>query len=154
MQRSPLTVEHYFYTRIDISANPKFNPEAEECGMQLATDTVFLRHTDDPCRWQVTLSIDLSGKENENCPYHGKMEVVGLFRVQPVSEDDEKETKVRRIIGANGPAVLFSAAREMFLIICGRGPWPVPQWPTVHFKDTIPEEDEEDGRSEARVPKG
>ncbi|MDQ7010640.1 MAG: hypothetical protein Q9M29_02350 [Mariprofundaceae bacterium] len=143
MKESPLAVEHYFFTRIDIRANPGFDPEADECEMQLDTDIGFLRDADDVSRWQVTLSLSLGDKESERCPYQGSMEVVGLFRLPPVTGDDEHETKARRIIGANAPALLFSAAREMFLIVCGRGPWPAPQWPTVHFRDTIPVKEKE-----------
>ena len=138
MKESPLKLEDYFFTRIDIRANKQFNPEKEGGKGRLDTNLRFLRNKEDPSRWQVVLSVDVKGEDPEDYPYYGNIEVVGIFQMTPLPDDDEHESKARRIVGANCPAILFSAAREMFLIICGRGPWPAPQWPTVHFQDTIP----------------
>jgi len=137
MKDSPLKVEGYFFTHVDVRANIDFDIEKLE-PLDLETNIDFLRNTEEPDLWQVTLTVDLDGEKNLLSPYTGKIEAVGVFRHAPVEDDDEDESKLRTIIGASAPAVLYSAAREMYLVVAGRGPWPAAIWPAVHFRDTIP----------------
>jgi len=137
VKESPLKVEGYFFTHVDVRANEKFDPD-NAVPIELETDVDFLRNTEDAGQWQVILTVQVDGEKNSNSPYVAQIEVAGLFRHAPVDDDDEDESQLRRIIGASAPAILFSAAREMYMIVASRGPWFPEVWPTVHFRDTIP----------------
>jgi len=154
MKKSPLKVEGYFFTHVDIRANVNCDIDKLK-SIDLETNIDFLRNTDDQELWQVTLAVEMDGEKNELSPYFGEVEVVGMFRHAPVKGDDKDETRLRKIIGANAPAVLYSAAREMYLLVAGRGPWPAALWPTVHFQDTIPMRPEtKKGRGKTKRKKG
>jgi len=137
MKESPLKVESYFFTHVDVRANINFDADKLE-NIDLETNIDFLRNTEERDLWQVTLTVELDAEKNEFAPYVGGIEVVGMFRHPPIEDDDKDETKLRRIIGATTPAILYSAAREMYLMVAGRGPLPAALLPTVHFRDTIP----------------
>jgi len=153
MQKSLLNVEDYFFTLVEIKANPDFDAESDNTAINIKTDFKFRQGKADSSNWQVVLTITLSGNGEQEVPYEGVMEAVGLFKF-PNGSKALDEKKVLQIIGANGPAILYTAARELFLTVAGRGPWEPPCWPAVNFVDTKLEKVEANKPRKGRKPSG
>ena len=62
-------------------------------------------------------------------PYEVTFQVVGQFSVLDPSYNDKE-----KLVRINGTSILYSAAREMVLLVTGRGPWGPYQLPTVNFQ--------------------
>ena len=95
----------------------------------------------------VSLNTEIAN-EGVASPYWGNLDAVGFFYIEPI-EGDKEEKKLLKIVGANAPAILYSASRELYLFLAGRGPWLPLQWPTVHFADqeltSVGKDGEEEG---------
>jgi len=127
---SPLHLETYFFTEIHLAACPK-GCETPGNGA-FASNVEVARHEDDPSKWMVQLGIRKSEDDEAGCPeYTFEIQVVGLFVVDKEFPAERTENMVR----ANGPAVLFSAVREMVANLTARGPFAPVQLPTVTFVD-------------------
>ena len=87
-------------------------------------------------RYKIVLGVDHlqpanTDNEKGTLPYKIALQVIGQFAVEPAEPDAEKLEKLLRF---NGGSMLYSAAREMVLIVTGRGPWGPYALPTVNFQ--------------------
>ena len=127
---SPLHLETYFFTEIQVEACPEGCDSPGEG--ELASSVEVSRHEDDSGKWMVQLGIRQSEDEAKGCPeYTFKIQVVGLFKVDKEFPLEQAEHLVR----ANGPAVLYGAVREMVANLTSRGPFSTVELPTVTFID-------------------
>ncbi len=126
---SPLQLEQYFFTRIELHAHPEAHPE-QETGF--AVDVNCARHEEDPRRWMITLTVVLKGEEDDSPPaYTGDFEIVGMFRVT----DEYPEDNAPKLAHINGAAILYGTVREMVTNMTARGPFPPILLPTATFID-------------------
>lgn len=129
MIHSPLQLEHYFFTHIEIHTHPDADVEH---GTGFGAEVQCARHEDDPHRWMITLTVSLKGEDDEAPPpYTGEFEIVGMFRVA----DDYPEDKVAKLAHINGAAILYGTIREMVVNLTTRGPFPPVMLPTTTFID-------------------
>ncbi len=138
---APLQLERYVFTKIEVEANPDFvlqeSPEEDPVTMRL--DVGLGEHNGDPSRYQVSVGIHELRAENGALPYRISLQIVGQF----VVAQDFKPDDLRKIVQVNGASMLYSAARELVMLVTGRGPWPAFQLPTISFykevADSTPE---------------
>lgn len=134
---APLQLEHYVFTKLEVEANHDYAPQeaVAESPVKLRLDMELGEHKEDSTKFQVTVGIDELRAEKGILPYRISLQVVGLFSISK----DFKHDDLKKIVQVNGASMLYSAAREMILLITGRGPWPAYQLPTISFYQTVTE---------------
>jgi len=126
MKPSPLQLERHFFTKILVEAHP--DAEATNQG-ELHAQVEVARGTNDARKYQLTLCLKLQPVTEKKPPYTAELHIVGLVRVV----DAWPEEKVQQLVQANGPALLYGAAREMLCNLTSRGPWPMVCLNSVTF---------------------
>jgi preprotein translocase subunit SecB len=132
---SPLILRTYFVTELSVKANVAAAPEQIVDGRSnIGTKVETARSDDNPRLWKVSLRIDCNEAEGSFCPYYVKAELVGVFEVHP----EVNESTIGDLVSSNGPAILYGAARELILLVTGRGPLPPFLLPSATFIDHAP----------------
>lgn len=136
MSQTPLRLETYFFPKVQIEANPDYSPkdEPEEQNVQLSVNVGLLGSEQEPTRFQLTLDIEKISVKVGSLPYQILLEAVAFISVDPTI----KHPDIKRLVQINGASMLYSAARELILMVTGRGPWGSFQLPTVNFLGAIP----------------
>lgn len=83
---------------------------------------------DNPLQWLFNLRVSLK-EDAVQYPYHFYIEMIGSFTVSPNWPEEQRS----KLAETNGPAVLFSAARELLALITERGVRDPIYLPTVTF---------------------
>jgi preprotein translocase subunit SecB len=117
MNQSPLALHRYFFTKIELLAHT--NGDANNVNILTGTVSVG-QHEAQKDHFLVTLEVVLSAETGKPTQYTGRFEVHGYFSVLEGYPKDQHEI----LVNTNGPAVLYSAIREMVLNLTSRGPWP------------------------------
>lgn len=134
---APLELKKYFFSHVQVSADPQYEPSEEEITPEFNV-RVTVNRDDDHDIYQVTLEITAEPEdENIRIPYAIHLVTVGLFSVDDGWPDHEKLLKV------NGASILYSAAREFIITITSRGPWPAVILPTISFLPRKEDEEKE-----------
>lgn len=137
MSLTPLSLEHYFFTRVHVDANLDYATQSEEGAEQQDVDAFIklevLQHEADPRRYQITLTVEKVAATEGLLPYELNIQVVGFLSVDPDFEHDN----IDRLARVNGASMLYAAAREHVLMVTGRGPWGGFQLPTMNFHGAI-----------------
>ncbi len=118
MNPSPLQLERHFFTKIYVDAHPDNDPSAKA---ELRSEVEVARAAQDPRRYQLTLRLKLLPSTDKKPHYTAEIHVIGLVRVAKTWP----EAKDLQLVEANGPALLYGAAREMLCNLTARGPWPM-----------------------------
>ena len=127
---SPLHLEKYFFTKIHVDACPN---SCEKAGKGLFTvKAACMKHKDAERKWMGQLELKQVQDKEVGCPeYTFHVEVVGFYEVSKNYPEEKAEALVR----ANGPALLYSAARELIATLTCRGPFAPVNLSTVTFID-------------------
>jgi len=133
MQISPLQLEDYFlkelhFSVVDAMAQPP-EKDAQYAPVQFNVNVDSSQQGEDPRLWRCELAIQSREEENQNLPYRFRISFVGFFRVSK----EWPEERVELVARANGPALLYSSAREMLVTLTGRGSFPTLVLPSVTF---------------------
>jgi len=126
MNPSPLQLERYFFSKVEITTHPDGEigtPNLIGCQIEI------VRAPDNLRRFQVSLLVKLTSPPEKKATYTGEVQAIGLFHVLPVWPDDKIDT----LVESNGLAVLFGAIRELVYNITSRGPWPAVMLNTFTF---------------------
>jgi preprotein translocase subunit SecB len=132
MKPSPLQLERYFFSKIELNAHTDADSKAEhtlQCGVEIG------EAVDNPQRFQVTLQLKLLAPEKTRAQYTGEFHAVGFFRVV----DSWPKEQTMQLVETNGPAMLYSALREMIYTLTARGPWPAVTLKSVTFLNSSEE---------------
>ena len=136
MKKSPLKVKNYFVTGLSVKANPIVEgtqgPLVGEANV--TTKVEAAQRTDNKREWKVALQLNCEPVEKNAGAYVVAMELIGFFEVDNVLPVD----RIGDVVAANAPAILYSAARELILLITGRGPFPPFSLPSATFIDETP----------------
>lgn len=122
MTLSPLQLQRYYLEEFACKANPDFNEKGE--GKPENFQVYFESGVNDKNSLQrrIRLTIEQKlGKDGKE-PYSFKVVMVAFFEVAKKFFDEKGAEEVDKIVNANGPALLYSAARELLALISGRGP--------------------------------
>lgn len=136
MKRSPLLLKNYFVTELAIKANPvaEGEPLLSEGEATTQTKVETAQRADDKRQWRVALKINSTPAEKNSCSYTATVDLLGFFEV----DKSFPEEKIGDIVSSNAPALLYSAARELILLVTGRGPFPPLSLPCSTFIDETP----------------
>jgi len=136
VKKSPLKIKNYFVASLSVKANPAEEGARSplEDGVNTATRVETAQHAENKRDWKVALQINCSPVEKNVCAYLISVELVGFFEVDKEWPDD----KIGDVVAANAPAILYSAAREIILLVTGRGPFPPFALPSASFVDETP----------------
>ncbi len=100
------------------------------------------------------LTISLKEETKKSFPYDFKVSLVGFFEIDSSCPDNE----VDLLLSVNAPSVLFSAARELLLLVTGRARFFPLMLPTVIFlanknDETINEIEEKSNEKKSKTKK-
>lgn len=144
---SPLQLDRYFlkYLRFELKEGFDGNrvpvddltaPPNLEIGVVSAE-----QNPDNPLQWRFEVSLELPDLPDTRFPYTVETMLVGYFTVNEHYPAEHAE----RLAMVNGPALLYSSAREVVASITARSPYPKLLIPSVTFlrpdkdKTQIPE---------------
>lgn len=139
MKLAPLQLADYFLTDLTLQANPAFEPEkTPDDGIEDLHVTPQVSLIKEPSEkgsdWQVSLEIAQKISDGKNLPYAFSLRIQGTVCASPHLSG----TALQRAVHANGPAMLFGAAREIIRAATGRGPWPAVIIPSTNFLIGLP----------------
>lgn len=134
---APLQLERYVFTKLEIEANPDYVPQeaSSDNPIKLRLDIGLGEHQEDSTKYQVSIGIDELRAEKGALPYRIALQVVGQFSVN----QDFRPEDLKKIVQVNGASMLYSAARELVLLVTSRGPWSAFQLPTISFYQAVSE---------------
>lgn len=131
---APLRLERYFFDRIELTTRRDFTPGPGESSVEVSSPNLEIGKVAEPDGWW-RVALTLVGRAKEGTPpppYEFHLGIIGFFTVlQPRQTEEE----TARMVGINGASILYSAARELLLLLTGRGPWGPMPIPTVSFVD-------------------
>jgi preprotein translocase subunit SecB len=130
MQLSPLSLESYYLKELHFAVNDqKPIKGAEFDNLEIGVKAETQIDENNPLRWSCELTIESKRDPDSYLPYAFVVIYVGIFQV---SEKFPSE-RVELLAKTNGPAVLYSAAREMMVSLTGRGVFPPLLLPSITF---------------------
>ncbi len=134
--RSPLQLDRYFLKGLHFELRSGYDQERSPVPLtelrppELEIGVVSAeQNPDDPLRWRFEVSIELPDSLETEFPYKFVTSVVGYFTVSASYPAEHAE----RLARVNGPAVLYSSAREVVAAITGRSPYPKMLLPSMTF---------------------
>lgn len=142
MTPAPLQLLDYWATSLHMEACPEYDPKKDtELRLDSITveNEVKLLESPEPrqpgTQWLVGLTIEQAPCKTANIPYTFSVALQGIVLALPGGLEDER---LERAIKANGPAMLFGAAREMIRALTGRGPHRAVIIPSTNFLPQTP----------------
>jgi len=131
MRPSHLSLEDYFVTELYFAAVPEFGSSTD--GSKLSPTDLDVKvqrwaQQEAPSRRSCNLTIELKESPDYKFPWIFRITLVGFFEVIEGYPYD-----IEKLVHANAPAILYSAAREALASVSGRGPYPEVLLPSVTF---------------------
>jgi preprotein translocase subunit SecB len=148
---SPLSLEWYFIKELRVAWQPDFDgSEAKSLLVSdLSVEVLPSQNKEEPLKWGFELIITLEDKTGKRFPYTFQIALVGFFEISKAyAERNPNGAELLAIV--NGPAVLYSAAREHITTVTSRGPYPEVILPTVTF---LPVEEKPSKTQEPKMTK-
>lgn len=123
MTLSPLQPHRYFAEEVFCKANPDFDKDKE---VKIKDFQVFFETGEDknPLLRRIRLTVEQKLSRDGNEPFAFKIVMVGFFEVMKEFFESQGQEKTEQLVNVNGPALLYSAARELLSLVSGRGPYP------------------------------
>lgn len=139
MKLAPLQLADYFLTDLSLQANPDFDSskpadDPVETMVVVPSYSQSASEEGQDTRWLVILEISQTIPDGANLPYAFNLRIQGTVIASPHLSG----VKLQRAMHANGPAMLFGAAREIIRAGTGRGPWPAVIIPSTNFLVGLP----------------
>lgn len=122
MTLSPLQLHRYFVEEVFCKANPDFDRDKES---RIKDFQVFFETGEDksPLLRRIRLTVEQNLTKDGNEPFAFKIVMVGFFEVVKAYFESQGSEKAEQLVNVNGPALLYSAARELLALVSGRGPY-------------------------------
>jgi preprotein translocase subunit SecB len=90
------------------------------------------QNPEEPHQYQIRLIVSDNAEANADRPYRLDFAAVGFFEI----DQDFEHNDIERLVRINGSSVLYSALRELVLIITSRSAWGPITLPTINFRLT------------------
>ncbi len=135
--RPPLQLERYFFPKVEVNAAPPGGsetkpPKKTAYNLEITPSTEKIAED----RWHAIIQIRVTPATEVDRQYVVALDVVGFFKVAPeLSEPDAK-----KLVTVTGCSILYSAARELLLVVTSRGPYAPVTLPTISLLQTVQEE--------------
>jgi preprotein translocase subunit SecB len=131
---SPLQLDRYFLKSLRFELREGFDHERiKSADINIPPLEIGVvsaeQNPNNPMRWQFEVSVELPDLPEYNSPYSIETTLVGFFTV----DMDFPAELAERLARTNGPALLYSCAREIVASITGRSPYPRLLIPSVTF---------------------
>ncbi|RCK75788.1 MAG: hypothetical protein OZSIB_3731 [Candidatus Ozemobacter sibiricus] len=123
MSLSPLQLHRYFIEEFFCKANPDFK-DGSKIGMNAFQVFFETGEEVDPRLRRIRLTVSQDITKGGNEPFAFKVVLVGFFEVVKEFFENQGLEATNKLINVNGPALLYSAARELLALLSGRGPDP------------------------------
>jgi preprotein translocase subunit SecB len=122
MTLSPLQLHRYYAEEIFCKANPDFDKDKE---VKIKDFQVLFETGEEknPLLRRIRLTIEQTLSNDGNEPFAFKIVMVGFFEVMKEFFESQGTEKTEQLVNVNGPALLYSAARELLALVSGRGPY-------------------------------
>lgn len=130
---SPLQLDRYFLKSLQFELREGFDRERVPTGgvvpPELEIGVISAdQNPENPSQWRFEVSLGLPEILDSEFPYTIATTLVGFFTVSEQYTGDGE-----RLARVNGPALLYSSAREIVASITGRSPYPKLLIPSVTF---------------------
>lgn len=138
MQSSPLRLERYYITALEVRTRPQYQPPSTASELialepqEIHVEVKTLLHKDDPSKTLCELLVR-SQPGAVRSPYDFSTIVTGFFKTETSSKTDQ-----HKLVTQAEPSLLYSVAREVLLSQTERGPFPGVLLPVVTFSDSAP----------------
>jgi len=136
MTPAPLQLLDYWATSLHMEANTGYDPrkpakfEFDSIDVVSKVEKLESRKPEqNGSHWLVDLTVEQTAKQGANLPYTFSVSLQGIVVAHPDLEGE----RLDRLVRANGPAMLFGAAREMIRAATGRGPHKAIIIPSTNF---------------------
>ena len=132
---SPLRLDRYFLKELHFTLNEGFDRGKKSSAIGATPPDMKLsvvsaeQNPTNPLQWRFELKIILPPDPEGAFPYTFSTVIVGYFTVS----DKFPAARAEEMARANGPALLYSGARELVRSVTGRGPYPPVVLPSVTF---------------------
>jgi preprotein translocase subunit SecB len=149
MQVSPLSLEVYYLKELHFAVNDKKGISRagfDDIELDIHVDTQA--DQDNRLRWRCELTIKSKGNPDLYLPYTFVITYVGFFQVSDKFPCESVELLAR----TNGPALLYSAARETMISLTGRGVFPPLLLPSITFLSPPTKEIKTSHKQSRRLP--
>jgi preprotein translocase subunit SecB len=130
---SPLQLDRYFLKGLHFELKDGYDRDAVPGRFeapQLEIGVVSAEQDEEqPSHWRFEVNLELPHLPDSEFPYQIATTLVGYFTV----DENYPAELAERIARVNGPAVLYSCAREIVATVTGRSPYPKLIIPSVTF---------------------
>ena len=129
MNPSSLLLENYFFDEITIKHHSGVESGNKIVADDLKVNVREMQDDENPRKWIFELTIELPESATPKSPYTFRIILAGFFQVSETYES----TLADKLAKVNGPAILYSAAREILATLTCRGFGATIFLPTVNF---------------------
>lgn len=129
MNPSPLLLDNYYIQEIAVKHHSGIESDDKIIADDLKVDVREMQDTDNTRQWIFKLTIEIPETPTPKMPYTFRIVIVGFFEVSETYAPDLAD----RLARANGPAILYSAAREILATLTSRGFGRTVMLPSVNF---------------------
>ena len=148
MLTSPLQLEASYIKELHflMKDHPKDLKPVENPAVKVSVKAA--RKTDDPLHWSFELNVGFDEATAPKMPFEFTLVMLGFFKVNEKYPAEQAE----KLANTNGPAVLYSATREVIASLTGRNGYSPLVLPTVTFIHATGDQIKEKPRSQ-RMPR-
>jgi preprotein translocase subunit SecB len=131
MQPSKMQLENYFVEELSFGLNNNYKLDSENLPKLASSDLeieVRLGEANENVSRKMC-HLTISPKPKKKFPYEFKIVLIGFFEIDLKCSEEEKAI----LLKSNAPSMLFTAAREILLLVTGRTRSMPLMLPTVAF---------------------
>ena len=128
-----MQLENYFVEELAFQVRQDFQPDSENppklSPSDLNIEVRLGEIKEDAFKKTCYLSVTLKEKLGKSFPYGFKLSMVGFFQMNASCSEDEVEILLKN----SAPSMLFTAGRELLMIVTGRARFAPLMLPTMAF---------------------
>ncbi len=133
MQPSRMQLENYFVEELSFQVRQDYDPVSENLprlsSSDLEIEVRLGEIEEDAFKKMCHLTVSLKAKAQKAFPYNFKLAMVGFFQMDSSCTEDLIEVLLKN----SAPSMLFTAGREILLLVTGRARFQPLMLPTMAF---------------------
>ncbi len=136
MNFSNLQLDNYFFSEINIVANPAFNPKKKSRMINMVIKPSFKGHREDPKLFLLDMMVSIGAGESskEKFPYTGKIRFHGHFRFEELPKSQKEHQKYLEL---NAMPIAFGIIRSQLAQLTSMSTYGRVVLPIVNFVELI-----------------
>jgi len=128
-----MQLENYFVEELSFQVRQDYQPDSENPSKlspsDLEIEVRLGKIKEDAFKQMCHLTITLKEKLEKGLPYDFKLVIVGFFQIHSSCSEDEVEMLLKN----SAPSMLFTAGRELLMLVTGRARFAPLMLPTMTF---------------------